>query len=425
MSSVPRKLTSESKAALLLEISRRSRGTLDLEETLNLLLDSIATVIDYDAAGFFALNDPAYSLSPRPEGRIAGVAQRGFLERPVGEDEMLTTGKGIVGDAMRNGDLVILPDVRLDSRYIVGRKETLSEVAVPISVGGRTIAALNLESDRLGAFDGSQREILLFFAEAAALAIEKAMLHRQLIDREQMETQLRLARDVQLGLLPDKPPTCEGYDLTGVCIPSLELGGDYYDFFPFDDGRLGLVIGDVAGKGVPAALTMATFRALLRARRDMGPALSDVAFAVNRLLRESSAPRSFVTGIYATLEPESGRLTYVSCGHPLAIVARSDGSIEELDNSGPVLGAFDDARYEERLTTLRPGDVLLLYTDGLVEAVDESGGLFGVERTADALRETRNLAVTEISRSLIGRARAFTDSDHLADDVTLVLLKRL
>lgn len=420
-----RKLTAEERCGLLLEMSRRSRGTLDLEETLGRLLDSAGAVVGYDAAGVFALSDDLYPVRARPEGKIAGVVRRGFLVRPVSEDAMLRSGAGIVGAAIASGETVAVPDVRLDPRYVVGREQTLSEVAVPIRVDGRTIAALNVEFDRVAAFDERDVELLEFLAEAAAMAIEKAMLHRHLLDREQLEAQLRIARDVQVGLLPRAAPRVEGYDVAAVCLPSLELGGDCYDFFPLAGGRLGFVIGDVAGKGVPAALTMATFRALLRARRETGPGLSGTMAAVSRLLRESSGPRSFVTAVFAALEPGTGRLDYVGGGHPAGVVTRADGATEELSNCGPVLGVFDEAAYVERSTTLFPGDQLVLYTDGLVEERNAAGEQFGIERVRAVLGATRSRPAAAVAEELVREVRGFCASPQLADDLTLVLLRRM
>lgn len=143
----------------------------------------------------------------------------------------------------------MVSDVRLDSRYVVGRASTLAEIAVPITVEGRPIGALSLESDRLGAFDEQHLDALRFFAEAAAVAIDKAMLHRDLLEKQKLEAQLRVAHQVQSRLLPQAPPALDGWDVAAVYIPSSELAGDYYDFLRLPDGRLGLVIADVAGKG--------------------------------------------------------------------------------------------------------------------------------------------------------------------------------
>lgn len=419
-----RELGAEEKCALLLEISRRSRGTLDLTETLDTLLGAVGSVVDYDAAGIFALAEDLYPGRERPPGVIAGVARRGFEIRPVADDAMLSSGRGIVGHAIRTGQSVLVPDVSRDPRYVVGRNETRSELAVPVVVDGRTIAALNVESDRLDAFDARDVGLLEFFAEAAAMAIEKAMLHRHLLDREHLETQLRIARDVQTGLLPAAAPVLPGYDLAGVCLPSLELGGDYFDFLPLPDGRLGLVIADVAGKGVPAALVMATFRALLRSRHDLGTRVDATVTEVGRLLRESAAPRQFVTCIYALLEPASGRLTYASCGHPLAVLERADGRLEELPNCGPALGVFGDAGHVERETTLAPGDRLVLFTDGLLEAANPAGEELGSGRLMAALAGSRGLSAAALVDELVAQVRAFTASPHLADDLTLLVLRR-
>ena len=280
-----RSLSAEERCALLLEIARRSRGTLDLGQIFDRLLDAVSTVVEFDAAGIFALNEVLAAPGEPVVGKIAAVARRGYEERPVADDRMLSAGEGLIGRAIRTGRSVLARDVRSEPLYVVGRPETLSEVVVPILFEGRGIAALDVESDRLSAYDAADLERLEFFAEAAGMAIEKAMLHRRLVELEQVDAQVRLAREVQLGLLPRAAPEVPGWEIAGLCRPSLELGGDLYDHFPLAPlpprralepdgpenrlgaGRHGLVIGDVAGKGVPAALIMATFRALMRARR--------------------------------------------------------------------------------------------------------------------------------------------------------------
>jgi len=420
-----RQLSDGEKSRLLLDISRRSRGTLDLEETLDRLLDAVSEVVSFDAAGIFALSAALYPVPDRPAGVIAGVARRGFVARPDEEDEMLSAGRGIVGHAIRTGESVLVRDVREDPRYVVGRSEALSEIAVPIVVDGRTIAALDVESDRLAAFDENDVERLDFFAEAAALAIEKAMLHRHLVDREQLEAQLRLARQVQRSLLPDRPPKVDGWELAAVCQPSLELSGDYFDFLPRDDGRQVLVVADVAGKGVPAALIMATFRAILRSRLEDVDDLAEIVASANRLLLQSSTARSFVTSFCGVLDPASGRLRYVSCGHPPALVRRISGDVHELDTTGPAIGVFADAAFHSAETTLSAGEVLALYTDGLTEAMDPVGEQFGVDRLRSAMEAWGRGSAGELADRLVRRAREFVARPHLADDLTVVIARQI
>jgi len=410
---------------LLLEIARRSRGTLDLAQTLDRLLDAVGSVLDYDAAGVFALAEVMAPEGETPAAKIVGVARRGYLDRPVADDRMLSGGEGLVGHAIRKGASVLVTDVRSDPRYIVGRRETLSEVVVPIRLEGRAVAALDVESDRLAAFDEADLARLEFFAEAAGMAIEKALLHRRLLAHEQLEVQLRLAREVQLGLLPPGSPALPGWETAAICRPSLELGGDLYDDFQLAGGRHGLVIGDVSGKGVPAALIMATFRAQLRARRDVDPGPAATVASVSRLLRETASPRGFVTCCYAALAPASGDLVYASCGHPAGIVIRADGACEELENCGPALGIFEEERFVDRSLALSPGDALLLYTDGLTEAASPAGEPFGPERVRAALEALGGRSAAAIADDLVRRALEFVATPHLADDLTLFVLRRL
>lgn len=419
-----RRLTEGEQRDLLLRIARSSRGTLDLRETLDRLLDAVGEVVDYDAAGIFALAEVIAPEGTKPAARIASVARRGYLERPVADDRMLSGGEGLVGHAIRSGESVLVADVRRDPRYIVGRRETLSEVVVPILFDGRPIAALDVESDREAAYDASDLERLEFFALAAEMAIEKTLLHRHLLRREQLEAQMRLASEMQRGLMPEGPPVLSGWDAAALCRPSLELGGDLYDHFPLPGGRLGLVVGDVAGKGISAALVMATFRALVRSRRELAESLADAVAPISRLLRESVSTRSFVTCCYAALDPATGELAYASCGHPPGLIVRADGACVELDNCGPALGLFATESFVERRERLAPGDRLLLYTDGLTEAANPRGDPFGVERVRAAMAELAGLSARETAEAIARRALAFAESPELADDLTLVLLAR-
>ncbi len=419
----PAGLSAETKIRLLLDLSRKVRGTLDLGETLDRLLDAVRPIVEYDAAGIFVLNEDVFAGHRRGE-LIAGVARRGFEERPPGTDPMLSRGLGITGHVIRTGESVVAPDVRLDPRYVVGRASTLSEIAVPITVGESTIGALNLESDRRGAFGDGHLEALRFFAEAAAVAVDRAMLHRSLLEKQELEAQLRVANQVQSRLLPQGPPSVEGYDVAAVYIPSWELAGDYYDFFQLPGGRLGVVVADVAGKGVPAALIMATFRALLRAHVASGAALARIAARLNRLLRDDCRPHGFVTCFLAELEPATGRLTYVNCGHVPPLLAGAGVGEEELSEGGPVLGVFEKAAYVAREATLEPGQTLVLLTDGVSEARRPDGEELGAGRIRAVVREGSSRGAAAVAAEIVRLTREFTGSTGFEDDFTLVLLAR-
>jgi phosphoserine phosphatase RsbU/P len=423
-------LTAGFKYRLLLEIFRGAQDTLDLAETLNRLLDSLASVLTYDAAGIFVLErEPLpYALEQprlrRPQQLIAAVALRGFDERPAEDDLMLTQGKGIIGHVILSGQCVVAPDVRLDPRYFIGRASTRSEIAVPIAVGQRIIGALNLESDALGAYADEDVEGLLFFAEAAAISIEKAMLHQRIVEKEQLEKQLLLAQAVQQRLLPAQAPELAGYDLAGLCIPSHEVGGDYYDYIPVAGGRIGVTVADVSGKGVAAALIMAAFRALLRAQVSRGTDPSRTVVAVNERLLDSTAQYDFVTCIYGVLELETGRFVYVNCGHSRPLVARCDGRVEFLPGGNLVLGIFAEARFDAHQVILEPGDLLVLYTDGVVETEDPEGRQFGQEGLARVMGRRKGWSAAETMQALREAVLEHAGSSHYDDDFTLVVIGR-
>jgi phosphoserine phosphatase RsbU/P len=413
----------ELKYRLLLELSHKISRTLDLQEVLDHLLESLRTVIPYDAAGIFVLSR-SVPLARAPESHlIAGVARVGF-DAPRLDDPMLRLGQGIVGHVIRTGETVLAPDVSRDPRYVDGRPATRAELAVPIVSNAQVIGALNLESDRLLAFTPADRELLEFFASAAALSIEKSLLHRQVLEKQRIEQQLAVAREVQRGLLPAASPTLPGYDVAAIQLPTWTIGGDYFDYIPLPDGRLGLVIADVSGKGIPAALIMATFRAALRSELRRQGEIGALMQALNRLLLEAQGDSRFVTAVYGSLEPASGRLTYVNCGHNPPLLLRADGGTEQLDQGGLALGMLSDPSFVPASVTLRAGDVLALYTDGVVEPADSSETEFGVERLREVLSRGAAQTAAASVQAVVDATRSFSERDHYDDDFTLVVVKR-
>ena len=418
-------LTLEQKYQLILDIQHKVRDTLDLDEIMEHLLDSVKKVLEYDAAGIFVLNqDLVHRRNVVPSEMIAGIARRGFDPSPAEPDAMLMYGHGITGDVIRNNRSLVVPDVRLDARYVQGRAATLSEITVPVILNDRAIGALNLESDRLEAYTQDDIEVLQFFADAAAISIQKAMLHSQLLEQELVGKQLETARRVQSGLLPQTPPNIPGYDVAGICLPADEIGGDYYDYIPLTAEHIGLAVADVSGHGIPSALVMTAFRALLRtkARGSYGPAVT--ARAINRLLPEFTGGSHFVTVLYAILDMPTGALTYISCGHPLPLLVHSDGSLARLEQRNMALGVLPDLQYSEDSVAIEPGDILVLYTDGVVELIDRQGNPFGVRRLVQVLQENRGLPAAELIGKVVAAARKFSGASGFLDDLTLVILQR-
>jgi sigma-B regulation protein RsbU (phosphoserine phosphatase) len=416
-------LPPELKYRLLLDLSQKISRTLDLQEVLDDLVQSLGSAMDYDAAGVFVLNRQV-PLGPLSDPNlIAGMVQVGF-DTPRADDPMLSSGKGIIGHVIQTGEVAMVSDVRLDPRYVAGRPTTRSELAVPIVSEAGVIGCLNVESDREAAYNEADRELLEFFASAAALSIQKSLLHRQVLEKQRIEDQLKVARDVQSGLLPGKAPALPGWDIAAVNLPTWEIGGDYYDYVPLPRQRLGLAVADVSGKGIPAALIMATFRTALRAQLRRRADLRVMAAELNRALLESRDASRFVTTVFGVLEPASGLFRYVNCGHNWPLLVRRSGEPELLRRGGPAMGLLTGERYEQGEVRLEPGDALVLYTDGVVEPADAREEEFGVARLEQAVRATLGCPAAEALQAVVQSTHAFSGRGHYEDDFTLVVVKR-
>lgn len=418
-------ITSEQKCQLLLEISQKTRDTLDLNEIMVHLLDTILNVVHYDAAGIFVLNRDLVQLEHRtPTNVIAEVVWRGYDPAPSGQDAMFTLGKGIIGYVIFSNSSLIVPDVRLDERYVEGRKETLSEIAVPILLDDQAIGALNLESNHLNAYDESDLNVLQFFADAAAIALEKAMLHRQLLAKELVDKQLQMAKAVQTHLLPLVEPNLPGYDIAGICIPAEEIGGDYYDYLPLTDGALGIAVADVSGHGIPSALVMTAFRSLLRTHAGMKANPAEIASILNDLLPDFTGDSHFITMVYGVINPSNDEVAFVRCGHPSPLLLKADDQVESLTANGPAFGIFNNVGYTNENLTLSPGDILVMYTDGVVDIENPAGEAFGCDRLKALIAQNKTLSAQGLIRRVIQETRNFSDNQIPLDDFTLVIVKK-
>lgn len=418
-------LTVEMKYQLLLEISQRVRDTLDLDVILDQILDTLQTIMPYDAAGIFVLNKDLHSLEYGPARHvIAGVAQRGFRSQPSDSDPMISEGKGMIGYVIQTGESLVERDVRENPHYVIGREATKSEIVVPIVLNKRVIGALNVESDRLNAFDESYLDVLSFFADAAGISIEKAVLHRQLLEKELLEKRLETAYDAQQRLLPKGSPGIPGYDIAGVCIPAEEVGGDYFDYIQLQHQQLGLGIADVSGHGIASGLVMTAFRALLRTNALSQSRPNRIAQTINRQLPQFTGDQHFVTALYAVLRPEDGHLEYVNCGHPSTVILRANGQVETLDRRGPALGIYAEAVYPTGLTRIARGDLAVFYTDGVVEVENYNRERYGVERLILTLQRNRHQKMKPLIETVIEETKSYSGTNAYRDDFTLVMVKR-
>jgi phosphoserine phosphatase RsbU/P len=417
-------LTTIEKLQSLLEITRKISRSLDLQEVLNLVMDTLDSLIPYDAAGIFLL-ECAYKEAVA-KGEEPCVFQTEAI-RGYDIEELanlhVKLGEGIVGHVALTREPIISPDVQNDPIYINARPETRSEMVAPIISNDEVIGVFDLESDELNAYSEDDLQVLMLLASQVAIIIEKVRLHQQLIEKKRLEGQLEVARQVQLELLPASDPKLEGFDISAYNFPTEEVSGDYYDWVRIYDDQIGLVIADVSGKGVPAALLMAFLRASLRAATHIGYAPHISMAKVNYLLWESIERNQFVTAFYGVLDAPNRTLAYTNAGHNPPLLLDASGNARFIERGGLPLGMFRDSRYYEYYLTIEPGELLVLYTDGVTEANNSQGEEFGRERLVQSVKAARKLAARDLIKAVQNDVLEWTEGRGASDDITFFVIK--
>ncbi|HYR77509.1 MAG TPA: GAF domain-containing SpoIIE family protein phosphatase [Pyrinomonadaceae bacterium] len=416
------------KLRMLLDITKTISRSLDLDEVLGLVMDTLDSLIPYDAAGIYLVK--CSRPFPEWEGGVDETcvfhtqAVRGYDIADL-QELSLKMGEGLVGHVALSGKPFISPDVRKEPRYINARAHTRSEMVAPIISNDEVIGVFDLESDELNAYANDDLEILNLLSSQVAIIIEKVMLHEQLIEKQRLQTQLEIARQVQLQLLPPKDPALEGFDISAYNFPTEEVSGDYYDWVRLFDDQIGIVIADVSGKGVPAALLMAFLRASLRAASHIGYAPHVSMSKVNYLLWESIERNQFVTAFYGILDATNRTMAYSNAGHNPPLLIDVDGSAHFEERGGVPLGMFRDSRYYEYYATIGSGQLLVLYTDGVTEAMNPAGEEYGRDRLVDAARRGRNLSARELIDFIHREVIDWTEGLGVTDDATFFIVKAL
>jgi len=418
-------LTTIDKLRMLLDITKKISRSLDLQEVLNQVMDTLDSLIPYDAAGIFVLQSgDKGSIAGGEESWFKAEAVRGYDIDEL-SDLHLKLGEGFIGHVAVSGEPIISPDVRENPVYVNARDRTRSEMVAPIISNDEVIGVFDLESDELDAYSQDDLEVLMLLASQVAIIIEKVMLHEQLIEKKRLEGQLEVARQVQLELLPARDPELDGYDISAYNFPSEEVSGDYYDWVSIYEDQIAIVIADVSGKGVPASLLMAFLRASLRAATHIGYATHISMAKVNYLLWESIERNQFVTAFYGILDGTNRTLSFSNAGHNPPLLLEAGGKHRFIERGGLPLGMFRDTRYHEYYLSFQPGDVLVLYTDGATEAGNPNGEEFGRDRLAAAVKANGGLNARDLVSSLQREVLDWTDGVGAGDDVTFFVIKAL
>lgn len=390
----------------LYDVGLAIAATLDLDRLSEEVLLRAVSLLD-------ARRGALYILEDGPEGRYR-------LDRTFGGDAAPAI------DAADPDLFAFLGGATAPAGLLPGATYLLG---LPIAVEDRPKGLLvvgDKESRRqgVGPFLPSDRRTLALFANQAAIALENARLHREALERERLEREMHLAAEIQRQILPKGAPAVPGFQLVGWNRPARQVGGDYYDLLALPDERVEIVVGDVSGKGIPAALLVSTLHSALRLLLDQsgfGPSLLE---RLNRHILESSLANKFITMLMAELEPWNGVLRYLNAGHNPGLLLRADGRVEELTASGVPLGLLPNSRYRVGELTMQPGDILCLYSDGITEAESIDEEEFGTERLMGLLREHKGLTLQEVLETIQGAVTRFATGKPQYDDQTVVLLRR-
>lgn len=419
--SVPEpQLSTTDKLRMLLEITRTISRSLDLEEVLNLVMDTLGSLLPYDAAGIYLIDK---GVDEREPYIFQSKVVRGYDISFELVEPRLKLGEGFLGRVAQTGKPIISPDVSLDPRYFAARKRTRSEMVAPIISNDTVIGAFDLESDQLNAYSEDDLAVLQMLTSQVAIIIEKVHLHEQAIEKKRIEAQLEMARQVQLELLPDHDPVFSNFDISGYVFPTEEVSGDYYDWVKIFDDQIGIVVADAVGKGMPAALLMAFLRASLRACVQIGYAPHIALSKVSNLLWDSVEEHQFITAIYGLLDATNRTFVFSNAGHNPPILINAKGEYKFVEYGDVPLGMFHDAHYHQHFIRFDPGNVLVIYTDGIIEAAREDGEEFGCERFTQSILECIGLPAKEMIDFVRKSVADFTDRKFLDDDGTLFVIK--
>jgi phosphoserine phosphatase RsbU/P len=414
-------LSTVDKLRMLLDVTKTISRSLDLDEVLNLVMDTLGSLLPYDAAGIYLIDhgdqEHPYIFKSR--------AIRGYEISFELIEPQLKLGEGFIGRVAQSGVPIISPDVNKDSRYFPARKRTQSEMIAPIISNDKVIGVFDLESDELNAYNEDDLDVLQLLTSQVAIIIEKVRLHEQVVEQKRLQAQLEIARQVQLELLPEDDPHLARFDISAYVFPTEEVSGDYYDWVRVFDDQIGITVADAVGKGIPAALLMAFLRASVRAGVQTGYASHILLSKINNLLWDSIEDNRFVTAIYGNLDATNRTFVFSNAGHNPPLLIKPDGEYRYVEYGDTPLGMFKDARYHQHFIRFEPGQVMVLYTDGITEAANENGEEYGSERFAHRVLDGIDLPAREMIDHVRKGVADFTERKFLDDDGTLFVVKAL
>jgi len=404
----------------LINASRILNSTLDLDELLTLILD-LATKNLKAARGTIYLID-----ADKKELWSKVVKGKELVEI------RLPIGTGISGHVAKTGKTVNLKDAWKDKRFFSGFDlrtgfQTKTMLCMPMrDRKGKIIGVFQILNKVRGSFDKEDESFLEAFSVHAALAIENARLHQAIVEKERIEKEIEIAGAIQRRLLPKELPSLPSFDIDAMARPSKMVGGDYYDIIGLPGNRYVFVVADVSGKGVPAALLVSTLHASIHAYIEGSLNLAELAAKLNLVVYNNTEPERYITVFLGVLDLSEGIFTYVNAGHNFPIIYKPlQKLVIPLTSGGLPLGMFDFAEFQQETVTLDPKDTLILYTDGVTEAMNRSEKEYGEDRLLQAVERAGDKSAHEVKEAIVTDVDKFVAGEPQSDDLTVMVLKRV
>lgn len=407
----------------LVHASALISSSLELDQVLEHVMDTVISLTGAERA-YLVLKDPETE-------ELITRAARNWEQETLPERDVIIS-RSVVQAALDQGEPIVTTNAQDDERF-QARQSVISYglrsvLCIPLILKGQAFGVLYADNHiRQGIFSKDRIPQLAAFGTQAAIAIDKARLHEEELRRQKLEEELAVGRQIQFSMLPKSVPDVPGWEFAVAYQPTRLVGGDFYDFFtlPGDGSQIGIVVADVADKGVPAALFMALSRTMIRTTALSGRAPAAAFIQANELILKDSDSGLFLTAFYAALDTTTGHMVYTNAGHNRPLWWRAEaGEFQELRVPGIVLGLFERIALSDREIEVQPGDVLVFYTDGATEAMDSQEREFGEKHLREVIYDHCDGTAQEILNAITSAIRVHTDDTPQFDDLTLVVAKR-
>ncbi|MBN1903062.1 SpoIIE family protein phosphatase [Candidatus Sumerlaeota bacterium] len=408
---------SHEKLAILYQVAEAIRNILNLDELLDQIMNIIFTVIEPDRGLIMLYDDNTNELIPKT------------VKKRIEDDQDIIVSNTIVDQCLRDRISVVVSDAASDQRFSgsesIIMNKIRSAICAPLIYKEEILGVLYVDTQsRVSSYGEEELELLTGIANQSAMAIANAKLHSRLVEQHKLAKELEIARTIQMNLLPKVYPLVENLDISAMSLPAKKVGGDYYDFIDLSQGRYGIVIADVSGKGVAAAILLATIRAslLIEAKKE-NATVTSVVTQLNQMACRDATNNMFITMVYGIIDPVNKQFEFTNAGHTYPLLFETSDKVTSLKTGGCFLGVMENTEYKFKKIPIKPWQTYVFYSDGVTDTMNSSGELFGLERLKDVIRAHLHCSAQEIRDNVYQACLDFRGTADQFDDFTLVIMK--